>query len=156
MIHRHGRSLVLASAFLLPLLGGCTAIRDHQGFILDETLVSAVQPGVDNKDSVQAALGRPSFTGEFDDNDWYYVSRMTKNMAFNAPRPESQTILHVRFDKSGNVVVRAEVPFEREVAVALLKPEGSAAGTSGTAASGALPDPQTVIIKRGDNRTVTW
>jgi outer membrane protein assembly factor BamE (lipoprotein component of BamABCDE complex) len=103
MIHRHGRSLVLASALLLPLLGGCVAIRDHQGFILDETLVSAIQPGVDNKDSVQTALGRPSFTGEFDQNDWYYVSRMTKNMAFNAPRPESQTILHVRFDKTGNV-----------------------------------------------------
>ena len=103
MIHRHGRSLVLASAFLLPLLGGCTQIRDHQGFIVDDTLAAAIQPGVDNKDSVQASMGRPSFTGEFDQNDWYYVSRMTKNMAFNAPKPESQIILHVRFDKAGNV-----------------------------------------------------
>jgi nucleoid-associated protein YgaU len=54
-------------------------------------------------------------------------------------------------DKGGNVIVRAEVPFEREVAVAQLKPEGSAAGTSGAEASGTLPNPQTVIIKQGDN-----
>ena len=104
MILRHRRGLILAAALALPLLGGgCAQIRDHQGFILDDTLVAQIQPGVDNKESVQAAMGRPSFIGEFDQNDWYYVSRMTKNMAFNAPKPESQTILHVRFDQAGNV-----------------------------------------------------
>ena len=84
-------------------LGGCSKTQDIQGYLVDETLVAAVQPGVDNKESVQNTLGRPTFTGTFDQNDWYYVSRRTKNFAFNHPRVNQQTILHVRFDPAGNV-----------------------------------------------------
>jgi outer membrane protein assembly factor BamE (lipoprotein component of BamABCDE complex) len=83
--------------------GGCAKTQDLQGYLVDETLVSAVQPGVDNKESVQNTLGRPTFTGTFDQNDWYYVSRRTKNFAFNHPRVNEQTLLHVRFDAAGNV-----------------------------------------------------
>ena len=83
--------------------GGCTKTQGLQGYLVDETLVSAVQPGVDNKDSVQNTLGRPTFTGQFSENDWYYVSRATKNLAFNMPRVNEQTILRVRFDPTGNV-----------------------------------------------------
>ena len=129
MILRHRRGLILAAALALPLLGGgCAQIRDHQGFILDDTLVSQIQPGVDNKESVQAAMGRPSFIGEFDQNDWYYVSRMTKNMAFNAPRPESQTILHIRFDQAGNVAAVNRRGMEQ---VASISPSGDKTPTLG-------------------------
>ncbi|HEV2866599.1 MAG TPA: outer membrane protein assembly factor BamE [Allosphingosinicella sp.] len=82
---------------------GCTAVRDHQGYVLDETLVAAIQPGVDNRDSVQGTLGRPTFVGQFDEKDWYYVSRETRQLAFKMPRPRQQTVLHVRFDDTGNV-----------------------------------------------------
>jgi outer membrane protein assembly factor BamE (lipoprotein component of BamABCDE complex) len=58
---------------------------------------------VDNKDSVQKTLGRPTFTGQFDPNDWYYVSRDTQQLAFRAPKVVDQTVLHVRFDPAGNV-----------------------------------------------------
>jgi outer membrane protein assembly factor BamE (lipoprotein component of BamABCDE complex) len=129
MILRHGRSLVLAGALALPLLsGGCTAIRDRQGFLIDDSLVSALQPGVDNKDSVMASIGRPSFTGEFDQNDWYYVSRNTRNMAFNAPKPESQTILHVRFDKAGNLLATDRKGMEQ---VASISPSSDKTPTLG-------------------------
>ena len=85
------------------LAAGCTPIRMHQGYVLDETLVTAIQPGVDNRDSVAGTLGRPTFVGQFDDRDWYYVSRDTRQLAFNSPRPTDQTVLHVRFDEAGNV-----------------------------------------------------
>lgn len=91
----------IGAAFLAP---GCAPIRDHQGYILDETLVAAIQPGVDNRESVAGTLGRPTFTGQFDQRDWYYVSRDTRQLAFNMPRPREQTVLHVRFDEAGNVV----------------------------------------------------
>ena len=86
------------------VLAGCTRIRDHQGYILDETLVTAIQPGVDNRESVAGTLGRPTFVGQFDQRDWYYVSRDTRQLAFNMPRPSEQTVLHIRFDEAGNVV----------------------------------------------------
>lgn len=52
---------------------------------------------------------------------------------------------------SGAVIARAEVPFEREIEVAVLEQSGEAA-VSGTAeVSGSVAGPMTVIIKRGDN-----
>ncbi len=99
-----GRKAALAIAVAAGLAtGGCTKTQDLQGYLVDETLVSAVQPGVDNKESVQNNLGRPTFTGTFYQNDWYYVSRRTKNFAYNHPRAHVQTVLHVRFDPTGNV-----------------------------------------------------
>jgi outer membrane protein assembly factor BamE (lipoprotein component of BamABCDE complex) len=83
---------------------GCTRIRDHQGHILDELLVTSVQPGVDTRESVEGTLGRPTFVGQFDQRDWYYVSRDTKQLAFSVPKPDAQTVLHVRFDEAGKVV----------------------------------------------------
>lgn len=97
-----GRKAALLVA-LAAGLGGCSKTQDIQGYLVDETLVSAVQPGIDNKESVQNTLGRPTFTSTFDENDWYYVARRTKNYAFNFPRVNQQTVLHVHFDPAGNV-----------------------------------------------------
>ncbi len=100
-------SHVLFAALLAGavLTAGCTPLREHQGFVMDEPLVAAIQPGVDNRESVTGTLGRPTFTGQFDrqERDWYYVSRDTAALAFRMPRPTAQTVLHVRFDEAGNV-----------------------------------------------------
>jgi outer membrane protein assembly factor BamE (lipoprotein component of BamABCDE complex) len=103
MVSGRKAALLIAAAAAGLATGGCTKTQDLQGYLIDETLVSAVQPGVDNKESVEGTLGRPTFTGTFDQNDWYYVSRRTKNYAFNHPRVNVQTVLHVRFDPAGNV-----------------------------------------------------
>ncbi len=54
--------------------------------MIDQTLAEGIQVGIDNKDSVAKTLGRPTFTGQFDPNDWYYVSRDTTQLAFRDPR----------------------------------------------------------------------
>lgn len=84
-------------------LGGCSAVHLHQGYVMENTLANAIQPGTDNKESVMNTLGRPTFSGTFDQNDWYYVSRDTRNMGYSEPHAISQTILHVHFDQAGNV-----------------------------------------------------
>ena len=93
--------LVAASALLLA---GCVGVRAHKGAVIDPQLASAIQVGVDNKASVEKTLGRPTFSGEFTANDWYYVSRDTNQFAFRNPRVAQQTVLHVRFDQAGNVI----------------------------------------------------
>ena len=85
------------------LLAGCAGVRAHRGAVLDSELTAGIQVGVDNKDSVAKTLGRPTFTGEFDENDWYYVSRDTQTLAFRSPQVTKQTVLHIRFDPAGNV-----------------------------------------------------
>ena len=92
-------SLIAASA----LVSGCGQIVDRQGYIQDPVLTAAIQPGIDNRDSVVGTLGRPTFVGQFDQRDWYYVTRMTKQFGFNLPRVSDQTVLHIRFDDAGNV-----------------------------------------------------
>ena len=100
------KSAVLRGATALigvVLLSACAGTREHRGQVIDKELASGIQVGVDNKDSVQRTLGRPTFTGQFDPNDWYYVARDTATLAFRLPRVTDQTVLHVRFDQAGNV-----------------------------------------------------
>ena len=96
---------LLASSLLLAglLAAGCTPLRSHQGYIVDADLVNAIQPGVDNRQSVLATLGTPSFASQFNQGDWYYVSRDSRNFAFNPPSPSDQLTVQISFDQSGNV-----------------------------------------------------
>ena len=53
---------------------------------------------------------------------------------------------------TGEVIVRAEVPFDQQVDVAILSPvitEGG--GAEGASGGGTMPGPLNVIIRRGDN-----
>ncbi len=84
-------------------LAGCAQMRAHKGAVVDPQIASAIQPGIDNKASVEKLLGRPTFTGTFAPNDWYYVSRDTVQVAFRNPRISRQTVMLVRFDQAGNV-----------------------------------------------------
>ena len=112
----------------IALLGGCAGIREHKGYVLDKELASAVQVGVDNKQSVEKTLGRPSFTGQFDANDWYYVSRDTKRMPLRSKQVTDQDVLHVRFDAAGNV---AAVETTDETLVARINPVNDKTPTLG-------------------------
>jgi outer membrane protein assembly factor BamE (lipoprotein component of BamABCDE complex) len=96
------KRLTVAAAAIA--LAGCSTFNTHKGAVIDTQLASAIQPGIDNKASVEKVLGRPSFTGQFSENDWYYVSRDTQVYAFRNPSVTRQTALHIRFDQAGNVV----------------------------------------------------
>ena len=95
-----------AGALLAIMLGaaGCTSIRENRGYIVDDTLVRSIQPGIDNRQSVEATLGRPSFTSEYGDPTWYYVSSTTSRRPFVRPRISQHQVLAVEFDSEGNVV----------------------------------------------------
>jgi outer membrane protein assembly factor BamE (lipoprotein component of BamABCDE complex) len=85
------------------LASGCASNRAHKGAVIDPQLASSIQPGVDNKASVQKLLGTPTLTGQFTPNDWYYVSRDTNELAFQNPHVTRQLVMLVRFDRSDNV-----------------------------------------------------
>jgi outer membrane protein assembly factor BamE (lipoprotein component of BamABCDE complex) len=96
--------LALAGTALLP---GCTRIKSSQGYVIDETLLASVKPGVDNRSSVERTLGQPTWTSEFDRSSYYYVSRNTEQLAFLQPKPTTQNVLIVSFDPRG-VVTKVE------------------------------------------------
>ena len=95
--------MMLAGAALL--VQGCTQFRGHQG-----------------------TLGRPTFTGQFGNSDWYYFARDTQQLAFRNPRPTAQTVLHIQFDNVGNVVAVNQRGLENVVRIS---PEGDKTRTLG-------------------------
>src|SRR3546814_19841186 len=96
-------ALTLTLAAVAAATGGCAGVRNHHGYVADTTLIQSIQPGVDNRDSVMRTLGRPSFSGEFDDKSWYYLSRETQRFGFNRPKPKEQMLMVVQFDQNGTV-----------------------------------------------------
>jgi outer membrane protein assembly factor BamE (lipoprotein component of BamABCDE complex) len=98
------RIRIVTVALAAALVAGCATTHAHKGVVIDQQLVSTIQPGIDNKASVEKLLGRPTFVGEFSsNNEWYYVSRDTQQIAFRNPRVNKQAVLLVRFDQKGNV-----------------------------------------------------
>lgn len=121
------RMAVLGTGLVLAL-GACTSIRDHRGYIVDQALLDSVQPGIDNQESVERTLGRPTFVSEFGRKDWYYVSQNTQQAAFSRPRANEQLILRVRFDDKGNVLAIDKAGLEK---VVQLDPDGKKTPTLG-------------------------
>lgn len=107
---------------------GCSRVKASQGYLIDETLFTSILPGVDNRDSVERTLGRPTFAGQFDGATWYYVSRLTGQYAFASPRTLQQQVLMVSFDGEGNV---ARVERRGMEKIARINPVGDKTPTLG-------------------------
>ena len=103
MRHLPPVAIRLIAATALIAAAGCAPLRSHQGYIVDADLVNSVRPGVDNRQSVLATLGSPTFAAQFNQGDWYYVARDSRNYAFNSPRVREQLVMQISFDKTGNV-----------------------------------------------------
>jgi outer membrane protein assembly factor BamE (lipoprotein component of BamABCDE complex) len=99
---KQGLGTVALGALALTA-GGCANIRDHRGYLIDPALTGSVQPGIDNRVSVERSLGQPTFKSEFGQQTWYYLSIDTKQRPFKRPQTGSQTVLKVNFDAKGNV-----------------------------------------------------
>ena len=118
----------LGAAALIASASGCTRIRDHKGYVADSALIASVAPGVDNRQSVQATLGRPTFVGQFEQSTWYYLSRDTRQLGFANPKAVNQTLLAVKFDQAGNVASVERSGLER---TASISPDGDKTPTLG-------------------------
>lgn len=95
-------ALALAAAIVFGA-SACVPLRSHQGYVIDADLVNSVQPGTDTRQSVLSVLGKPSFASEFNQGDWYYVSREARNFAYNNPQVRTQVTLRISFDERGVV-----------------------------------------------------
>lgn len=117
-----------AGVALVAGLAGCASIKDHRGYLPDQTLIASVQPGVDNRQSVERTLGRPTFTSQFGEQAWYYVATDTVQAPFGRPQTKDQTVVRVNFDAAGNVIAVNRTGAER---VVRLSPESDKTETLG-------------------------
>lgn len=115
-------------AGLTAILPACSAIRESRGYIVDPLLTGAVQPRIDNQQSVEGTLGRPTFVSQFGTPTWYYVSSITGQRPFNRPRIREHSVLAVQFDEAGRVVQVETSGIDR---VVFLDPNGNKTPTLG-------------------------
>lgn len=109
-------------------LSACTSIREPRGYIVDGSLVNVIQPGIDNQRSVEQTLGRPTFTSQYGDPTWYYVSSTTGRRPFVRPTIQQHSVLAVKFDAAGNVVASDRSGIDK---VVYLSPESDETPTLG-------------------------
>jgi outer membrane protein assembly factor BamE (lipoprotein component of BamABCDE complex) len=118
MANSFKRAATLAGLTVMALATtGCHKVRGYQGYVADSVLTDGIQAGVDNRASVEKTLGRPTFGGQFDSNDWYYVSRQTRRYEFNKPRASETLVLRVHFDNAGNVAAVSKSGLERVASI---------------------------------------
>ena len=121
------RLIVLGLAVALTA-SGCAQLKGRQGYVVDPLLTTAITPGVDNRESVEKTLGRPTFVSQFGQPTWYYVSSVTGQRPFTRPKIRQHSVLAVRFDAAGKVV---EVERTGSDKVVFLDPDGKKTPTLG-------------------------
>ena len=117
-----------AIAALGLVLAGCSSIDNHRGYINDEVLIAAIQPGLDNQQSVRGTLGQPTMVSQFGEPVWYYISSRTEQAPFRQPRIRQHSVLAVHFDENGNVASTDRTGMEQ---VARISPDGDETPTLG-------------------------
>lgn len=110
------------------LLAGCSSIREQRGYLVDSLTYSSIRAGIDNKQSVEATLGNPTFVSQFGEPTWYYVSSTTGQRPFARPRISNQSVMAIKFDAAGNVASVDRSGLER---VVYLSPDGRETPTLG-------------------------
>jgi outer membrane protein assembly factor BamE (lipoprotein component of BamABCDE complex) len=109
-------------------LGACSSIRESRGYVSDNVLMRSIQPGIDNRRSVEGTLGRPTFSSQYGQPTWYYVSSVTGRKPFVRPRIRQHGVMAVTFDEAGNVVDVDRTGIDK---VVYLRPEGDKTPTLG-------------------------
>jgi outer membrane protein assembly factor BamE (lipoprotein component of BamABCDE complex) len=93
----------LLSCALLSL-SGCAIFADephYRGVAVSEHDLKELTPGLSQQADVQAVLGPPTFVEQFDQNNWDYVSQLTRMRIAQTEGVQRQHVVVVTFDNNG-------------------------------------------------------
>jgi outer membrane protein assembly factor BamE (lipoprotein component of BamABCDE complex) len=154
------RAAALAGLFLLP---GCVIFSDephYRGIAVSQHDLDELTPGISSEADAQAVLGPPTVQEVFDNNNWIYISQVTKMRIGRTEGVKQQHVVVLTFDDSGVLRNVSQKTQKDAVTVAMdgsqtpvpggkagfiqqliggvgsYNPLGAASDTSGTGASG--------------------
>ena len=82
-------------------LGACTPQYRNHGYMPTDTDLATIAVGVDNRDSVIAAIGAPTAGGVLDPSGYYYVESRFRHLGPLAPQEIERQVLAISFDAAG-------------------------------------------------------
>jgi len=94
---------IAALATAMTVLASCGATFRNHGYMPPEEELQNVVVGVDTRDTVASAIGRPGVSGILSESGWYYVRSRYRNFAWRAPEEIDREVLAISFDANGVV-----------------------------------------------------
>lgn len=98
-----GRKLLGAAALALAALGACAPPVRFHGYVPSDSALAGLAVGVDTREDVIAAVGRPTAGGVLGDTGFYYVQSEFRQLAFLEPREVGREVLAISFAPDGTI-----------------------------------------------------
>ena len=89
--------------FCMVSIAACTPIYRNHGYVPSDEELALLEVGKDSRDTVAAAIGRPSAAGLLNDVGWYYVQSRWKHYGALPPKEEDRQIVAITFSEAGVV-----------------------------------------------------
>ncbi|GLR65813.1 hypothetical protein GCM10010909_04910 [Acidocella aquatica] len=92
---------LLCAMLALP---GCAVFSDaphYRGIAVSQHDLNELTPGISSQTDAQALLGPPTFVEQFDNNNWDYVSQVTKIRIGQTEGVKQQHVVVLSFDNNG-------------------------------------------------------
>jgi outer membrane protein assembly factor BamE (lipoprotein component of BamABCDE complex) len=107
---------------VIATLPGCALFADsphYRGIAVSQHDLNELTPGLSSEDDVQALLGPPTAHEQFNDNNWLYVSQITKMRIGATEGVKSQHVVVVTFNNAGVLQKITEKDLKNGVLVAM-------------------------------------
>jgi outer membrane protein assembly factor BamE (lipoprotein component of BamABCDE complex) len=123
------RGLLMA---MVVVIAACSPLYQNHGYVPSDDELALITVGKDTRESVEAAIGRPSASGLLNDVGWFYVQSRWKNYGALASKEIDRQVVAISFADSG-VVENIErfglekgriVPISRRVTESNIKSDG--------------------------------
>lgn len=97
-----GRALALMVAGVV-FLASCAAVYQNHGYVPTDEELALIEVGRDNRETVEATLGRPSGQGLLNDVGWFYVQSRWRHFGAMQPREIDRQVVSITFTEDGVV-----------------------------------------------------
>lgn len=95
--------LLLTALLALP---GCAIFSDqphYRGIAVNQHDIQQLTPGLSQQADVMAVLGPPTFSPQYNQNDWIYLAQVTKMRIAKTEGVMKQDVVIVAFNNSGTL-----------------------------------------------------
>ncbi len=90
-------------ALVVSMLGACTNVDRKHGYVPSEVDLQQIIVGVDTKDTVASAIGRPTTAGILSDGGWFYVASKFRAYGWREKQEISREVVSISFDGAETV-----------------------------------------------------
>ncbi len=97
-----GRALALMVAGVV-FLASCAAVYQNHGYVPTDEELALIEVGRDNRETVEATLGRPSGQGLLNDVGWFYVQSRWRHFGAMQPKEIDRQVVSITFTEDGVV-----------------------------------------------------